>query len=237
MRAAFDIFQIGNPYFKGIVEGHGPLGHTLIVTPHHHRVGGVGADKSHLNVLCQREDPVVFQKDKTLAGHVKRLGLMLLGAKDGLGNTIPGRLEIHLAKSETDSQEPFHMYVKISFREQSLRDRRWKKVCHVAALDIHSSQGRSCDSLLPGLCPVVELLSHKIGDSPAVADYQALVAPFLSEDVLQEPLGSTAGITFETVVGEHDFLHPCLSDKILESGEIGLPKIPFGDIGVKGVPR
>ena len=74
--------QLGDPGFKSIVKGHGALGDTLVVTPHHHGIRGIGTDESHLGVISERQYAVILQQDKTLAGDVKRLCLMLLRAKD-----------------------------------------------------------------------------------------------------------------------------------------------------------
>ena len=148
-----------------------------------------------------------------------------------------GLKKYNLTEGETHGKQPLHVLVKVRLLKQSLRDRGGQKVCHISALHIHSGESRGGDGLLTSLSPIVILLADEIGDSPAVTHYQSFISPLIPEDVLKEPGGGAAGITLEAIVGEHDLLNPSLCDKVLESGEISLPKIPFGNVSVECVPQ
>ena len=71
--AAWDIDQLLLLGFNAVEDGDGVIGRTVIVTPHHGLVAGIGADDGNLlGILLQRQDvALVLQEHDALAGHVE----------------------------------------------------------------------------------------------------------------------------------------------------------------------
>ena len=88
-----------------------------------------------------------------------------------------------------------------------------------------------------GIRAVIMPARHiEIGYGPAVRYYEAFVAPFSAKDVIDKVVVGAAWDSAEAVVGYHHFLYSGLHHKVLESREVGFPKVPFAYFGIEGVP-
>ena len=107
--AAWDIDQLLLLGFNAVEDGDGVIGRTVIVTPHHRLVAGIGADDGNLlGILLQRQDvALVLQEHDALAGHVE--GYLCRGFRrhGGVGDLRPlHELRIiHFAQIETTFEQ------------------------------------------------------------------------------------------------------------------------------------
>ena len=70
-------------------------------------------------------------------------------------------------------------------------------------------------------------------DSPAVTGNMALEAPFISQNIFKQSLGTAAGLTVSTVVSAHNGLNLSLCNKRLECGKVSLCHILLGCYGIE----
>ena len=68
-------------------------------------------------------------------------------------------------------------------------------------------------------------LAVEVADGTAVAHHQSLEAPVLAKYLLQQPVGATAGVALEALIGTHHLFHTGLLHQVAERWEIGLPKV------------
>ena len=68
-------------------------------------------------------------------------------------------------------------------------------------------------------------LGIEIVDSPAVRQHNALEAPLVTQNLLQQTVASAARLVFIPVVGAHHLLHTGLLDQSLESRQVGLAQV------------
>ena len=59
----------------------------------------------------------------------------------------------------------------------------------------------------------------------AVGHHQALKAPLVAQDILQQTVAGAARLTFITVVGAHNLLHVTLLYQALECRQVSFPKV------------
>ncbi len=77
----------------------------------------------------------------------------------------------------------------------------------------------------------------EIVDRVAVGDHQGLIAPFVTEYVLEKPVARAARHPFVAMIRAHHLLHVGLGHKGLECRKIGLPQVAPRHTDVESVPQ
>ena len=94
---------------------------------------------------------------------------------------------------------------------------------------VHADAGLRC--LAGGVLPVFgDAVGHQLRDAGVVADHQALEAPFVAQEVAQQPVVGGGGAAVQIAEGGHDAGGACL-DARQKGRQIDIAQLGFRDIG------
>ena len=156
---------------------------------------------------------------------------MRFGCNDTFGNFRPRVqvIAIEIAELETCYQQSTQAAVEVCLLDITTAHSCGQVSVFGATFYISASQ----HSLRTGFSTVLGSVvpsGQEVADSAAIAGDDTLEAPLIAQDLLFITSLGAAGLTVDTLVGAHNLCYLSLLYECLESGEIGLPEITFGEI-------
>ena len=78
---------------------------------------------------------------------------------------------------------------------------------------------------------------EEVIDGVAVGEHDTVVTPLVAQDINQQTVARTTGLTLETLIGTHHLTHITLLDQSLESRQIGLPEVTVRGLHIHRVTQ
>ena len=129
------------------------------------------------------------------------------------------------------------MVVEVALLDEALLQTVGEVHHHFAALQVGTveySIYRSRQRVLVGL---VLTAVEEVVDSVTVGHHQSVVAPLVAQDIDEQAVAGTAGLTLETLVGTHHLPHVTFLHQGLKGWQIGLPEVAVGGFYIHGVAQ
>ena len=132
--------------FDTVEDGDGVVRCSVVVTPHHGYIVGIGTDHCYLLLsFLQGEDVIlVLQQYDGLTGHVKGYLGRCLGGHGRIGNLRPlnQRRIIHLTEVKTSFEQTDDMLVNLSLRDESAAHGLRNTPVGIAVATLHVGTGQ-----------------------------------------------------------------------------------------------
>ena len=229
--------HVRQPFADGIEQGHGRIRDRVVVAPLHFGVIGVRTDQGDLRIGGERQDvPAVLQQDQAFPGNLQRKGTVLRTFHDGRIQVVPRRHIVHLTQFEALGQGTEQVAVEVGLVQQAGPYRLGNRGISLAAFHIDAGAYRCSGGLGRSLGVIMPSGLVEIGEGPAVGNNHSVIAPFATQDGINQVIRGGARLAAEAVVCRHDLLDVGLGDQVLESRQVGLAQVPFRNLGVELVP-
>ena len=196
---------------------------------------GVRADDRHglERRKVQRQDAVVFQKHHAAPRRVQRRLRVPVAVVGFIGNLVVF-VVVAEQPQQVAARERAHARLRDFFLSHAaFLQRLQQHQIRVSAVDVAAVLQRQRRAFRRGVGDLVELV--EIRNRAAVGDIVSLKAPLAAQDVAHQALGAAARLAVHAVVRAHDSFHAALLHAGLKRGQIGIPQVVLGYLGVKAV--
>ena len=153
-------------------------------------------------------------------------------AADGLLAEILPRahlFRVEGAEFEAGPEDSAQADINLLLAYEALLNRLKQSIVAGTALQVGAGLdggGAGCSGIRMGL---VLALCVEVVDCTAVGNHEALEAPLVAQDVLEQAVAGAARVAFVAVVCAHHLLYLRLGDEFLEGRQVGLPEVALAD--------
>ena len=203
--------------------------------PSQAQLGGVGSDHGEAvqaGGVQRQQAALVLQQHDGLARRFCGQGTMLGAVGDLHGRFGAGERLLEQAQEELGGQHAAGGGIHRGFRDTSSAHFVDQIGEAAAQLDVHTGQQRLARGV--GRVRCHEVKPVELVHAPAIRDHKAVEAPFVAQDLLEQPGIDVAGDAVDLVVRGHDRADAGL-DRGLEGHEELLADDALGVVGRRGV--